>query len=127
MKIEKTDLKMVNIHNGDIVTPSHVRTFTPFGDTAEKRQFYRGARLTKAGLPPKNGANYSWESEAHWQQNKWNPEAERRGHIAVLDAEREEWANKARARVAELEAELERAEDALHAIYAGPKPETLKP
>lgn len=120
MNAEKTDLKVVQIGTGSVVKPTHVRKFTPYGSTKELRSFYIGARLTKAGLPPRNGANYLWEDEASWSVSPWDVSS--RGHVAEYNEEREVWASKARARIAELEAALELAEDDLHAIYAGAKP-----
>jgi hypothetical protein len=116
---QKTELKVVQISRGSVLSPSHVKAFIPYLSVTESREFYIGSRLTKDGNPPRNASNFSWQQEARWD-NDGDP----RGSVAVLDAEREVWADKSRARIQELQDAVEKEKLFLHSLYAGPRPST---
>jgi uncharacterized protein (UPF0212 family) len=107
INIEKTDLKVVKIDTGSVISPSHVDKYTLFG--AECRTFYMG-RLTR---------DFNRLDEVRWDKDG-NP----RGDVAVFDAEREEKASALRKSIQEIKDALEREKLRLHEVYAGPRPVT---
>jgi hypothetical protein len=119
MNAEKTELKVVQISTGSVVSPSHVDTFTPYMEVTPSRTFYIGKRLTKAGVPPMNASRFNWVDEV-----RWDKDGDPRGHVAVFDAEREEKAAALRRTIQDMKDALEREKLRLHELYAGPRPST---